>query len=239
MTFGSVDSRMQQAVLPPDGRPGWQRIDDARAVAVLFDAAHRARLACFVRAASTVAQVARRCGEDVRRTHYHVRRYVTLGLLEEVGLEQRAGRPQRLYRSPAQSWYVAHDSCPGGMAETALSLTEPALRSVVDDAVAAVDAHLERPRGRRFVLDRRDQLQPVAGPDPAVEGAYDIADAYAADAMPAVWLALHDVTLDARTAKAIQRALIDISRRIDSDALPDADDVSRVRLVLAMAPRRR
>jgi hypothetical protein len=206
-------------------------------VTVLFDGGHRVRLAPFVRDVRTIAAVARQLDEDVRTSAYHVRRYVEIGLLEAVGERRRAGRPQTLYRSVADGFFVPPEHFPGiDRSEAVERLIRPTLRSMHRDAVAAIEPFLP-PDSGRYVALRGDVLWLDAGPDPR-RGVEGTAALYARPEVPPVWLAIEEVRLPEAAAKELQLELIRLTERLrDLANQEDANDRS-YRLLVQLAPRR-
>lgn len=227
---------MQESSLS-SARPAWHTVTDPKAVTLLFDGAHRVRLAPFVRDVRTIAAVARELGEDVRTTHYHVRRYVEIGLLEAAGRRRRSGRPQTLYRSVADGFFVPPEHFPGiDRSETVERLVGPTLHSMHRDAVAAVEPFIP-PDSGRYVALRGDVLWLDAGPDPrrGVEGASAL---YARPEMPPVWLAIEEVRLPAAAAKELQLELIRLTERLRDLANQEDPNDRSYRLFVQLAPRR-
>lgn len=213
------------------------RVEHPQAVAVFFDAVHRQRLALLIRQPLSAAEVATAMGEDLRRSHHHLQRYVALGLLAQVGERARRGRPQRLYRSVAERFFVARQDFPSDHFESTKELLLPVVSAMLDDAMRAADRTFERPRGRLFLLtETGDTLYPV--------GAYDENDSidalierYRASETLALWLGLHHVRLTFDEAKQLQDAMIALSNKIEEERSPHHDPSSRrYRALLMMTP---
>jgi hypothetical protein len=86
-------------------------ITDPRAAAALMDAQSRAMVLAFHRPRS-LAEAARDFGFDLKRLHHHVLRFCRLGLLEVAETRARAGRPIKLYRTTAESFFLPHAAAP-------------------------------------------------------------------------------------------------------------------------------
>jgi hypothetical protein len=205
---------------PLPGRPAWRVVTAVEAVRVLFDREHRNRLASFVRGPTTVGAVAEALGEDPKRTFYFARRYVGLGLVEEVGRTPRRGRPIRTYRATADGWFVAIEHYPTvdlveGLDEIYLPLARYLHRSIG----AAVEPHLTRTWGRRVRLDGGGTLIPEGGPHPDA-GDFDLFELYARPGFPPAWLSWQELELTDAEAKALQHELIEVVRRLEEKLRP-------------------
>ena len=79
-----------------------------RAEAVALDHPVRSRLllACAPRERS-LTELAQELGQPLPKLHYHVGRLTACGLLREVRLEPRAGRPIRYYGAVAESFLIS------------------------------------------------------------------------------------------------------------------------------------
>ena len=212
--------RSESSSAPLPDRPAWRVVTDPGAVRVLFDRSHRARLAPFVRGPTTVGAVAEALGEDPKRAFYFVRRYVSLGLLEEAGRSPRRGRAIRSYRATAEGWFVAIEHFPTvdlveGLDEIYLPLVRLFHRSVG----AVVEPHLTRTWGRRVRLDGGGILIPEGGPHPDA-GDFDSFQLYARREFPAAWLSWQELELTAAEAKELQLELMAVVQRMEQKLRP-------------------
>ena len=165
-----------------------------------------------------------------------VRRYCTLGLVHEIARRQRRGRPQRLYRTVAEKFFVGPADMPIDPVESAEQLALPVARAIIRDGLAHADRAFDQPRGRSFELSSTgDTLHPVAAFHPG-EGLPDLIDRFASESIPAVWFSAHQVSLTRAEAKRIQRALIALVRDIEAER-PPTMVAQRHRMLLMMAPR--
>jgi hypothetical protein len=81
---------------------------------VFAEPARRHLLFAFIGRDRTLSEVARESGASLSLLHYHVRRFVSLGLLRETGEERRAGRPMKRYTAAADQFTVAGELLDGG-----------------------------------------------------------------------------------------------------------------------------
>ena len=88
------------------------RVADPRAASVFVDPRSRRILMGFVRTPRSVGEAATAFNMDLKSLHYHVRRLVDLGLLAEVGLRPRGGRPIKLYRAVAKAFFLSGEIAP-------------------------------------------------------------------------------------------------------------------------------
>lgn len=63
----------------------------------------------FVREPLSLAEAVSRSGIELKRLHNYVQRLVRVGLLRVAALRPRAGRPIKLYRTVADSFFVPGD----------------------------------------------------------------------------------------------------------------------------------
>lgn len=76
------------------------------AAQALVDVRTTRLLGAFLDEGRSVAEVARVLGEDLDWVRYRVRRLTALGLLRDVGVRTRKGRPMRLYQAAAPVFFV-------------------------------------------------------------------------------------------------------------------------------------
>ena len=181
----------------------WRTITDPKAVKVLFDIGHRARLAPFFERAQTVSEVAERLGEDAGRLYYFVQRYVGLDLLEIVRTEPRPGRALRYYRATAEQFFVPLEHTPTPSVEGALfDVHAPLLERFSRNFANAVEGHLIGVWGRRFYRDPQGTLSAQAGPAPDYE--FNIFDFYSRPEFPPASVLWQEVYLTPENAKTLQ-----------------------------------
>jgi DNA-binding Lrp family transcriptional regulator len=89
-----------------------RRVDDPVAATLLLDDVARSVLAAFLEGERGVREAADTLGLDLDATLYRVKRLERAGLLVQVGLRRRAGRPVRLYRAAAEAWFVPFEVLP-------------------------------------------------------------------------------------------------------------------------------
>ena len=87
-------------------------VNDTRAAAALGDPMLRRIVLCFVGAERSIGEVAAEHGLDLKRLHHHVKRLSSVGLLTLVGERRRAGRPIKLYRAAADSFFIPFEVAP-------------------------------------------------------------------------------------------------------------------------------
>ena len=83
-----------------------QRVTERRAVQLLLQPRIREVLGAFMDGRSSVSQASRRLQRDLRSVHRDVQALLSAGLLTEVGLQARAGRPIRHYQASAPAYFV-------------------------------------------------------------------------------------------------------------------------------------
>jgi hypothetical protein len=87
-------------------------VADPRAAAALIDPVSQGMVLAFAGRPRSLAEVARDLDVDIKRLHHHVLRFCRLGLLEVAETKARAGRPIKLYRTVAETFFVPHDAAP-------------------------------------------------------------------------------------------------------------------------------
>ena len=73
----------------------WLRIEEAEAARIVTDPAARRFLLPFIGQERSISKVAAELEVDTSSMLYRVRQFVRLGLIEEVRVEPRQGRPIR------------------------------------------------------------------------------------------------------------------------------------------------
>jgi len=84
-------------------------VENPAAAAVFTNSRLRRILMLFAARELSLGEVARQANLDLKRLHYHAGRLVALGLLNVVGVRSRAGRPIKLYRAAATSFFISQD----------------------------------------------------------------------------------------------------------------------------------
>lgn len=201
-------------------------ISDPEAAKALIDPGSLQRLAPFIGRTLSVSQAAELTGEKANTTLKRVRRFVALGLLEVAGEVARAGRPIKLYRAVADTFFVPFEATDAESLEVALAerdrLSEQLLRrNVVKsrlDTIGAWGTRIYRdPRGRLQVQTALTPSSNVTSLDPEA---------------PAVLSAWRDsLKLDFEDAKALQREMFDLLQRY-----LEKDGAQRYVVHLGMAP---
>ena len=92
-------------------------VRDPRAAALFTRPQQRRLLLWFARRPKSVGEAAAALGMDLKRAHYFIRRLESLGLLVVAGERHRAGRPVRLYRAVADSFFIPHVAAPRGFGD--------------------------------------------------------------------------------------------------------------------------
>ena len=86
-----------------------RRIAGPKAAAALADPLRRRIVLSCVPSEHSVAELATAMAVDIKRLHYHVTALVRLRLLVIARTRRRAGRPIKLYRATASSFFVPAD----------------------------------------------------------------------------------------------------------------------------------
>jgi hypothetical protein len=175
----------------------------------LIDLRTAQRLEPFMKRELTLSEAAHELKVKLPALLYHVERFLGFGLLSVTRIKTRAGRPLKLYRSTAQSFFVPYHLTPSEtLAQLLGDLMAPTerrfhreaartLQSLDPDWGLHISCHTDEgmsyalaPRGTNFVPRL---LESVLKPD-----------------APALFLSDGTLELDFETAKELQRALIDL-----------------------------
>ena len=182
-------------------------VQDAAAAEALLDPRVTRLLGAFWEEARPVKEVATELGVSVDQVLYRVRRLEELGLLRQVGLRKRKGRPMRLYHAAAPVFFVPFEV-------TRYATLEAYVQAVEEDAAALVR--------RNVTLALRSVgeawgLRVARGPDGEVHSKLALnagADFTVTPDGPAllsfVYPSLH---LDFSDAKALQSELLEVFAR--------------------------
>jgi hypothetical protein len=92
-------------------------VRDERAALLFTQPQQRRLLLWFARRPKSVGEAAAALGMDLKRAHYFIRRLADLGLLVVAGVRARAGRPVKLYRAAADSFFIPHVAAPRGFGD--------------------------------------------------------------------------------------------------------------------------
>ena len=87
-------------------------VRDARAAAALSDPMLRRLVLSFVGESRSLSDTSAITGLDLRRLHHHVTRLCAMGLIEVAAEKPRRGRPVKLYRATAESFFIPYDVAP-------------------------------------------------------------------------------------------------------------------------------
>lgn len=84
-------------------------ITEAAAAAVFASASQRKIVETLMEAPLSLAALARVTHKPLSLLHYHIEKWLRLGLVEIVDVQQRAGRPVKRYQATARSFFVPAD----------------------------------------------------------------------------------------------------------------------------------
>ena len=86
-----------------------ERISDARAAAALSNPMLRRLVLTFSRQPRSIGEISAQTGIELRRLHHHVTRLCRMGLLRIDCERPRRGRPVKLYRASAESYFIPYE----------------------------------------------------------------------------------------------------------------------------------
>lgn len=211
----------------------WITVEEQAIADLLVSPTTYRYLTPFLRTARTLAEAADRVGVRPTALHYHVRRFLRAGLLEEVDTVPTRGRPGRRYRAPAQNFFIPLASTSIETIEAALyRIQEPLLRETIRQRVREA-ARFSHALGLGLTLTEE-------GSDiylmPEGDSSWHDLERFTLDDFPVLFSKFMDIPLDPSEAKTLQRELIALYLRTWTRAVGKSG--SRRYLVhLAIVPR--
>lgn len=214
----------------------WLRVEEPEAARIVTDPAARRFLVPFIGRERTVGNVAAELGVDVSSMLYRVRQFVRLGLVEEVRLEPRRGRPVRHYRSVADGFFVPFQATPlttqASLSPHAFSQLQKRLNESIGQAwLAACGEH--QTLGVHVFRNAEGNITHNIVPDPEDERPNRFFDQLLEPDAPAVWDTWGNLRLTQEDAKALQMEIATLLKRYwPKEKEGEKEDILR----LAMAP---
>ena len=188
---------------------GWLRVE-GEAVKVFTSKKRLKMLESFVGGECTVKEAAVQTRVPLNLMHYHVMKFLELGLLEVTRFEKRRGRAVKHYRAVADGFFVPYDSLPTATTKEHIKAYDAPLNETLLEAIAVCVDGLElgqRLWGRRFERDERGTLGMLTGPDPEELEDFNIISALLEDRAPAFWNLWDTLELEPSEAKRFRREL--------------------------------
>jgi len=149
-------------------------VSDPAAAVVFTNSRLRRLLMLFAGRQLSLGDAARIANVDLKRLHHHAGRLVRLGLLEVAAARPRAGRPIKLYRAAAESFFISQQLLPTssteGLADELRKLLTSEEQRSIDGILVGIGKEGEpsvrfvprgEPVGRSFELWRILRLSPA------------------------------------------------------------------------------
>lgn len=211
----------------------WITVEDQTIADLLVSPTTYHYLTPFLRTARTLSEAAERVGVKATALHYHVRRFLKAGLLEEVDTVRTRGRPSRRYRAQARNFFIPLASTSLETIETALyRIQEPLLRETIRQRVRET-AHFNDALGMGLTLTEE-------GSDiylmPEGDSSWRDLARFKLDDFPVLFSKFMDISLEPAEAKELQRELIDLFERTWAKAVGKSGP-RRYLVHLAIVPR--
>lgn len=201
-------------------------VQDRRMADLLTDPATLRQLEPFLGRAVSVAQAARETGEKPNTVLSRVRRLLEAGILVEYERIPRQGRPMKLYRSAADTFFIPFDATSAESLEAALAEREAYWEKLLRENVVRARFEYVGEWGTRIYRDSRGRLQIQTAITP--DKNYTTLDPEG----PAVLSAWRErVYLDFEDAKALQQEMFALLKRYQQK-----EGAQRYIVHLAMAP---
>ena len=204
------------------------------AIKVLGDLEHQKRLSPLMRGPLSIGELTQRIGEDLGRCHYHVTRYLKLGLVTTVGERKRWGKAVKLYQTTAQTFFVPKTHLVGG--DTAGEMDRqygPLLKRFNQNFAATVRPFEDEYEGDYYYLEASGEMTYHSGPgteDPAT-----LLNYLKEEHVPVVFIEFRDYQLSREDAKRVQRELIALFERLEQLSSSDQKD-KKFTVLLGIAP---
>ena len=214
----------------------WLRLENRDAARIVTDPAARRFLLPFIGRERTVGNVAAELEVDTSSMLYRVRQFVRLGLVEEVRLESRRGRPIRHYRSVADGFFAPFQATPlttqTSLSPCAFSQLQKRLNESVGQASLAACAD-HKALGLHVFRNAEGDITHNIVPDPEDEWPNRFFDQLLEPGAPAVWDTWGNLRLTQEDAKALQMEIATLLKRY----WPKENDEGKEYILrLAMAP---
>lgn len=185
-------------------------VRDPAAAALLMDPTALRQLAPFLGRSRTVSEAARETGELPNTVLKRARRFLRLGLLVVAEERPRRGRAVKLYRTPADLFFVPFEATAADSLEAALAERDAYWERLLRRNVVRARREALGTWGTRVYRDVRGRLQVQTAITPEADATTLDADA------PAALSSWRDsVTLDFHDAKALQREMYDLLLRYE------------------------
>ena len=201
-------------------------VEDRRMADLLTDPATLRQLEPFLGRAVSVAQAARETGEKANTVLSRVRRLVAAKVLVEYDRIPRQGRPIKLYRSSADTFFIPFDATSAESLEAALAEREAYWEKLLRENVVRARREHIGAWGTRIYRDARGRLQIQTAVTP--DRNYTTLDLEG----PAVLSAWRErVYLDFEDAKSLQQEMFSLLKRYQQK-----EGAQRYIVRLGMAP---
>ena len=213
----------------------WLRIEEPEAARIVTDPAARRFLLPFIGQERPVSKVATELEVDTSSMLYRVRQFVRLGLIEEVRVEPRQGRPIRYYCGVADGFFVPFQAT---SLTTQMSLSPHAfsqLQARLNESIgqAWLAACGEHHLGMLVFRNAEGNITHNIVPDPEDDRPNRFFDQLLEPDAPAVWDTWGNLRLTQADAKALQ---IEIATILKQYRPKEKEGEQEYLLRLAMAP---
>lgn len=217
----------------------WLRVEEPEAARIVTDPAARRFLLPFIGRDRTVSNVAAELEVDTSSMLYRVRQFIRLGLIKEVRVEPRQGRPIRYYRSVADGFFVPFQvtslTTQASLSPYAFSQLQRRLNESIGQAwLAACGEH--QTLGIHVFRNAEGNITHNIVPDPEDDQPNRFFDQLLEPGAPAVWDTWGNLKLEHEDAKALQMEIATILKRYWPKEKEEGQEYI---LRLAIAPTKR
>ena len=191
-------------------------VTDPEAANLLADPAQFALLEPFFRGDVVLGELAKELGLKLNTLLYRVNKLVELGLVEVVREEPRRGKPVKVYRATAKSFFVPFGSTSSvSLGGLLMNMTLEGERLFHREAARAFQT-LTPSLGLLIALNEQKQLESlVVGSQSGYKT--EFTDTFFGPVGPALFFADGNLALDFATAKKMQRELFELFKRYTSE----------------------
>lgn len=229
-----LSCQLVASLLPMQARfeTRWRTLSSPAAASLLRNPRVLRLLEAFMNEACTLRKVAARLSIPLPTAHRIVNRMVAVGALEVVGTVERPGRAMKLYRSSSRAFFVPRSAerreLPGEVIRRLVEMrTDEQVQGMIEAARQALGDQEAMRWGTVIYTDRHGQL--VVRPDFAEGRTPKLLEEHT----PAYLnFYLSDLRLSKRTAKQLQRELVELIKRYKAVSKGAAYTLSVI-----MAPR--
>jgi len=203
---------------PDDLNKNWYDVSSPDAARTLIDATKRHFIEPFIGRECSLSQAAEELGIKLTAMLYQVERLTSLGLLRQVGVRSRRGRPIKLYSASAERFFVPFHATTETSMTSFLSVFERDAQSFFLHNLAEAALQGSAEWGVRVYRQDAGVVRVETVPSSLRERALD--DIFFNPQFIALWAGWQHLELNFGTAKALQHDLKAVWERYEAMQTP-------------------